>query len=303
MRISTGRSLALAALVVLGAIARVCPAGAQPPGTDIYIGTLTRVVMMPKMKTGYGLSDVTNVSNRRGYDNQPCFAPDESYLLYTSIDSTEQADIYRYVIADGRTERVTTTPESEYSPTIMPGGERFSTVRVEADGAQRLWSFALDGTDPRLVLTRVDSIGYHAWVDGNTLALFVLGEPHTLRIATVDADTDRVVARDIGRSLQTIPDTRHVSFVQQTEPDVWWLRRLDVDTGAVTDIAPRYEDSDDYLWTPLKELVTLHGGSLHIYEFEVWREIEDVYTLVGPGRLTRLAVSPNSTYMALVRSE
>ena len=32
------------------------------------------------------------------------------------------------------------------------GGTRFSVIRVERDSTQRLWSFALDGSDPQLML-------------------------------------------------------------------------------------------------------------------------------------------------------
>ena len=82
-----------------------------------------------------------------GYNNQPSFLPDGRSIFYTSIRD-KQADIYRYDIRSGATSQITNTPESEYSPMLMPDGKNISVVRVEADGTQRLWKFPLNGGQP-----------------------------------------------------------------------------------------------------------------------------------------------------------
>ncbi|MDX1675452.1 MAG: hypothetical protein R3314_11715, partial [Longimicrobiales bacterium] len=163
------RGVALTALT-----AALLPASgtAQTP-TDIYLLPLDRQEDGRLVAAG----EPRPVTDRDGYDNQPHFTPD-GRLLYTSIRDG-QADTYLYDPATGETTRVTTTPESEYSPTPIPGSDRFSVVRVEADSTQRLWSFAPDGSRPRLVLEDVAPVGYHAWSD-DRVALFVLGDPPTL---------------------------------------------------------------------------------------------------------------------------
>src|SRR6266550_6831098 len=146
-----------ATLVVAGLIAAGASLRAQgPPSTDIFLVPLSiedgrPVVGMP-----------INVTNRPGYDNQPSFTPDGRAFLFTSIHDGGQSDIYRYDLASKQITRVTTTPESEYSATVMPGGERFSVVRVETDSTQRLWSFALNGSDPKVVLEALKPVGYSA---------------------------------------------------------------------------------------------------------------------------------------------
>src|SRR5205085_2981521 len=116
-----------------------------------------------------------------------------------------QTDIYRYDIASAATARVTDTPEGEYSPTVTPDGAHFSVIRVEAGGTQRLWRFTLDGRNPELVLEDVKPVGYHAWIDDHTLALFVLGQPATLQLADTRSGKASEVARGILRSIQRIP--------------------------------------------------------------------------------------------------
>src|SRR5512133_2953650 len=162
---------------------------AAPPDTEIYLASLS---------TASGRVTIgapVDISNSPGYDNQPSVTPDGRSILFTSVRGDRKpdpansaatgSDIYRYDIAGQQLTRVTDTPESEYSPLVTPDGAHFSTIRVEADGTQRLWRFTLDGKNPDLVLVDVKPVGYHAWIDSGTLALFVLGSPATLQIADV----------------------------------------------------------------------------------------------------------------------
>src|SRR4030095_10520973 len=118
------------------------------------------------------LGQPVRITEWNGYNNQPAFLPDGSSLLYTSIRSDKQADIYKYDFKSRGTSRITETPESEFSPTLTPDGHFISVVRVEADGTQRLWKFPLGAGKPSLVLEKIKPVGYHTWIDQNTLALF-----------------------------------------------------------------------------------------------------------------------------------
>src|SRR5258706_14141105 len=139
---------------------------AAPPDTEIFLASFAA-----------GANPVgrpANITNNQGYDNQPSFTPDGAGILFTSIrGGGTQTDIYRYDIASGSTAQVTRTAESEYSPTVTPDGGHISVIRVEADGTQRLWRFTLEGGAPELVLPCIKPVGYHAWADSHTLALFV----------------------------------------------------------------------------------------------------------------------------------
>ena len=165
--------------------------------SDIFISKITGGDDGPRFSTP------VNVTKREGYDNQPSFTPDGRAILYTSIRDG-QADSWRYDLARDTLTRITTTLESEYSPTVMPNGATFSAVRVEADSTQRLWSFDLDGDNPQILLHDIKPVGYHAWADANTLALFVLGQPTTLQLADVTLGTARVMASNIGAGVQIL---------------------------------------------------------------------------------------------------
>src|SRR5262249_42680455 len=116
----------LPAVIGLGAAPLTAPA---PPGARIYLGGL-------RGRPGEVVAEaVKNVTNRPGYDNQPHFSPDGKTLFYTSVRDG-QSDIYRVDLASGAITAFTNTPESEYSPTVMPGGKEIAVIRVERDSTQ-----------------------------------------------------------------------------------------------------------------------------------------------------------------------
>ncbi|MEZ4891501.1 MAG: hypothetical protein R2778_00610 [Saprospiraceae bacterium] len=102
--------------------------------------------------------------NRSGYNNQPKFFNDYSlWLTVQNSTDTTQTDIYQLDLIKKALVRITNTPStSEYSPTPMPGGQRFSAVRVDEDNQQRLWTFPLDGSDNgRSEFPDILNVGYH----------------------------------------------------------------------------------------------------------------------------------------------
>jgi len=276
------------------------PLGAQgPPGTDIFLVDLRE--RGGRMEIGAPV----NVTHRAGYDNQPSFAPDGRSFLYTSV-ADGQADIWRYDIAAGRSVRLTTTPESEYSATPLPDGSGFSVVRVEADSTQRLWRFDWDGGHPTLILTGVKPVGYHAWGDANTVALFVLGEPATLQIADLRTGTATPVARDIGRGVQRIPGRRAISFVQKGADSSWSVSEVDLATRQIRPLVRTLPGVDQYAWTPGGRVLLMAKGA-KLYQWNqargtTWEEVAD-FTALGIASITRLAVSREGDRLALVAAD
>jgi len=90
-------------------------------------------------------------------------------------------------------------------------------IRVERDSTQRLWSFDLTGGDPRLVLERIKPVGYHAWVDPTTLALFVLGSPNSLQIADLGTGSGAILAA----VLKELPNAAGIGFEASADAFVW----------------------------------------------------------------------------------
>ncbi|HXG54088.1 MAG TPA: hypothetical protein VNJ03_01800 [Vicinamibacterales bacterium] len=280
---------------------------APPPDTEVFLARLT---------TDGGrltVGDPKNISNSPGYDNQPSFSPNGASLYFTSArgemspGGRRQMDIYRFDVKSQRVVPVTRTPESEYSATVTPDGRHVSVIRVEGDGAQRLWKFTTEGQEPSLVLIDIKPVGYHAWLDANTLALFVLGEPATLQIADTRTGTAVVAAKDIGRSLQRMPGGG-VSYVQRgggADTRTLTIWRVSVEhgkpvTSPITEAAPGATD-EFVAWTPDGALLMAAAGKLYAWRRgdTQWAVIADLDAL-GLKGVTRLAINPTGNLMALV---
>lgn len=297
------RSLLVLTALTLLASPQAPPAPNSPPDTEIFLANLTiaggrTTIVRP-----------VNISNSPGYDNQPSFTPDGRSVLFTSIRGGSQTDIYRYMIGTREVARVTNTPESEYSPTMTPDRDHISVIRVEADGTQRLWQFTSDGQQPQLVLTDLKPVGYHAWTDATTLALFVLGQPATLQLADTRSGKADVLARNIGRSIQSIPLRGTVSFVER-EQGVdgtvrLHIRELDPKTKAITPLvdAPAGSREADLAWAPEGLLLMAKDDVLYGWQRNDaaggWKAIADLKTL-GLIGVSRIAVSPAGDRIAFV---
>ena len=271
-------------------------AAAAIPSTDVYLLRLGRGVLPFSRR-------LVNITNRRGYDNQPSF--DGSAIFYTSVRGG-QADIYRF--ENGRHVPVTSTPESEYSAALSPDARSITVVRVERDSTQRLWRFPTDGSAPSLVLRDVKPVGYFAWLDSVTLALFVLGNPNTLQIADTRTGVARVVTSNIGRSLQRVPGGRRASFVQR-DGATWILKTVDPTPRAdggwdVETIAALPDSAEHIAWKSADELYTAAGS--RIYHLRLpghsWETVADL-SRAGVKHITRLALHPNGRELAIVADD
>lgn len=277
------------------------PQDEPPPSTDIYL--------LSWPPTVDSASKIRNITNREGYDNQPMFSTDGEKVFFTSIGADDQADIYAYSMKTGGTKRITNTPESEYSPTITRDGKHLSVVRVEKDKdkTQRLWKFPLNGGPPSLVLENIKPVGYHCWIDGNSVALFILGEPNTLQIADVTTGRAEKIADNIGRSMHKIPGTGKISFTVK-ENDGWIIQQFDPKTHKTQTIVKGVDSSEDYVWT--RDVSILMANGTRLLQWDApnhppqsdWEEVTDL-AKSGIGKITRIALNPKGTLLAIVAEE
>jgi WD40 repeat protein len=295
-RVSSSVSLLFAVLIFSTAVfaqTQTPTPSPTPAASDIFIIDLKSD---GKLKLGQPLK----ITSEAGYNNQPSFLPDGQSILYTSIRD-KQADIYRYDIRAGSTTQVTNTPESEYSPTLMPDGKSISVVRVEADGTQRLWKFPLAGGTPSLILEKIKPVGYHLWIDDYTLALFVLGKPNTLQLADLRTGKAEVIAENPGRILRRVPHENKFSFVHKVSDQEWLIKTFDLKTRNIATFIKTFPGVEDYAWTPAGVLLMANGSKLFARKKSdwAWVEIAD-FSNAGLKSITRVAVSPKGDRIAVV---
>ena len=271
--------------------------GQAPPDADIYLVDLTYG------NQGIQAGSPVNITQRKGYDNQPSFTPDGKSILYTSMRDDGQTDIYRFNLLSGKTVPLTQTPEGEYSPMVTPDTAYFSVIRVESDKTQRLWKFPISGTgEPTLVLENVKPVGYHCWLTPDSLALFILGSPNSLQFARVSTGDTARMWESIGRSLHKIPGKNALSFVHKRTAIDWEIKQFDLQTNLFTVIAPTLSGSEDFVWTPDGLLLMGQGANLYVFNPKTdlrWTLLAD-FSSVGIKQITRLAIDRIGKKLALV---
>jgi len=258
----------------------------------------SRVWLAPLEQATPGRPELISAS--QGYNNQPAFSPDSQEVYFTAEQPDGQTDIWRYVITGRRLEAVNHSPESEYSPTPIPGQVAVSVIRVEADGRQRLWRIDTATETASLLLPHVEPVGYHAWYREDTVALFILGEQFTLHSARIGEAASRLLHTNIGRTLRRHPGTGEVLFVDKN-PQPWEIVAIDMARSESRPILPLFPDSEDFevdgrggLWTGLgSKLYHCRPGC------EGWRLAADLAEF-GIGGISRLALSPDGRWLALV---
>lgn len=245
--------------------------------------------------------------NPAGYNNQPqFFSPIDLYLTVQTPDDTTQTDIYNLNPALRTVTRVTATTTAEYSPTLMPGGKSFSAVRVEADGAQRLWAFPLDRSDNgRPIFPNITGIGYHCWLHDTLAALFMVGEnnnAHYLALAGTGRQQLLRIAFNVGRCMQKMPDGR-LAYIQKATEQTWFIKTYDLKTKTSDILVQTPPGSEDF--AVLADGTLLAGSGAQLFQYhprlqKEWKPIADLGRY-GVKKVTRLAVSSDYKLVVVVQ--
>lgn len=269
---------------------------AQLPETDIWLFKLEK----KDGKLSY--SNYSNITARVGYDNQPMFSADEKSILYVSIDSSRQADIYRYDLSKKTVLNLTNTRVSEYSPTLLPDKSGFSCVVVEQDSAQRVWAYSLNGTFDRILFSNIDSIGYHTWLNQDSLIYYKLTEPHSLRVASYSNEKDVWLCDHPTRSFKKINGSSNFIYAQKNTTGIQYYF-YDVLLKRSRLFAEHNTMDEDFIWHPSLGLVKSVGSDLMVYD-ENTKSWKMLFSLGNAGvkKITRFVFDSRNKYLVVVNN-
>lgn len=264
------------------------------PGTDIWLLDIHA-------------GQVTNIKpliQRIGYDNQPSFSPDNTWVYYTRGELAEDGlgytDIWRINLNSQQNEPVTHTTTSEFSPLPLPQTSGISTIQVQADGRQELWSFFPDSEQPQRRVISAEPVGYHAWLGADSLALFVLGdadkqEPNRLELWQPSSDSGMIISQDIGRGLQ-VSSNGELFFIQNpSQVTRLQLNKQPIPAIRLTEGAEDFALSADHIFW--------HGVGTKLYRrapgMQGWQLAVDLQQK-GLNGITRVAINTDGTQLAVV---
>jgi len=265
---------------------------AQLPETNIYVFDMEASAVRDVYR--FTKPKFINGNNLKRYNNQPQFIRGQLYI--TSQRDGKQTDIYRFNLDRRMQTQITATPESEYSPTLTPDGQHISVVRVSADGNdnQQLWRVPMMGGEAELMLDSIAQIGYHEWINESMIALFIVGEPHTLYVVDTESGDVRQVRSDIGRCLRVNPDG-NLTFIHKSELEGWYIKSVNPRNFAIRPIVKTLPECEDFAWAQDGTLYMAKGSKLYRFKASLdsdWREVAD-FSDYGITNIKRIAVSNN----------
>lgn len=274
-------------------------------GLSLYPQPDTEVFLFEIDRTGgkWSLVNPMNISNNKGYDNQPSFY-DNNNILFSSTRNG-QTDIALYNLVTGNTKWLTNTSGgSEYSPIRIPNSHDFSAIRLDTTGLQRLYRYNISTGNSSLI--REDAkVGYHVWFTEDILVNTILIENRMdLIVSNLEDKRDFKVQKKVGRSLHSIPNSEKVSYIG-IEGNGNLLKSLDPKTGETQLITSIPKGISDMCWLPeggfllpKKNVIIKFSEDLKQEPLVIdLSEFKEIYTI------SRMAVSPNGKYLALVSEE
>ena len=269
------------------------------PATDIYLFDLSI------KKDKVSISNPINITNHKGYDNQPSFHPEKTIIYYSSINDDGRTDIRSYDYKSKQTKSITQTTEKEYSPTVTPDGQYLSCIIQRDNGAQDLGKYPIDGGEPIVLIDNL-IVGYHVWADNSHLGLFVLGTTNTFHYYLLPMKKDAALGENIGRSLHKIPGESAISFVHKASDKEWVIKKLQTETMQISNLGTTLNGSEDLSWLIGGKILMSDGTKLFYLQPDKSQNWNAVVIKSGANVLkgvSRVAVSANGKKLAVVVNE
>lgn len=264
------------------------------PNTEVFLFDLNQ-------ENGtFQFSNIKNISNTEGYDNQPSFS-DNNTMLYAGTRNG-QTDIVKYDISNGQKVWVCKTEGSEYSPLKIPNQNAISAICLEKDGTQRLQNYNLENGNSQVLIEDI-VIGYHVWFNDDNLLSSVLEDGGlSLYLTNFKEKKNHKIEANIGRSLHNIPNSSLVSFISKVKDSIWEIKSVDPNSSNTKYVTNTLPKTEDMCW--LSSDTMLMGKDEKLYKFQLtkdedWIEVASL-SKYGISNITRLAISPDGSKLSIV---
>jgi hypothetical protein len=274
---------------------------AAQPATKIYLFELTQ----PDAVMALGKAKL--ITDHKGYNSQPSFHNSSPLLYYASADDSGRSDIKFYNYETGETKNLTTTMESEYSPSLTPDYKYVSCVIQRPNGHQDLGKYPVNGGAPSVIIDNL-VIGYYGWMGPSALLLFVLkGDAQEMHFYDLANKRDSLMPQKPGRCFLKLPGENAMAFVDKTDSMKWMIRKMDFKTHKIEEIAAIQGQHEDFAITKNGIFLMGNGNGLVYFDSKAkekgWRPILTGDTGLNLQNITRLSINPANNRLAVVLND
>ena len=248
------------------------------------------------------VSNLINISQNPGYDNQPSFLLDGTGVLFSSSRENGQTDVALFDISTSTKNWLTNSNGlSEYSPVQTPDKRAISFIILAEDGTQQFWKTTAGNPDPE-ILEKDDVVGYYTWYNADTYFCFVLptdSAPSTLQKHQLSTGQKEIIAQNPGRSIHIIPGTKKISYVDKNGESAWLVTSYNPENRSTIKLTETPVNSEDMVWIDDENFLIGKGNTLLVWNSENGYSTP-VKLFEETGSITRLALSPDGQKIALV---
>ena len=271
------------------------------PECDIFLFEFSETGGEIKIQNG------RNVTDRKGYDNQPWFTPDSKSFLFSANFAADRTDVFEYFIESGETKQVTDSPTQEYSPQISGDNKTVSFVTDGKTANQSIWSIGRDGENAKWLLGHLgdrEPVGYYSWNQETGYILFWSRYGYCVKLTHESKKVSHYISGNaVPSSPYIIPGTKKFSFVHQQGNGEVWIKELDPETRAIRPLTKMVGNSNrNYGWTGAGSIVMCEDDKLHRWHPDSkdgWQEVADL-SKFGIQNASRVAVSGDGKHLAIV---
>jgi len=267
----------------------------QLPETEIYLFDIN--LHSKKMP----VSNMKNISNHKGYDNQPYFTPSNKTILFTSGRDGKQTDIYEYHLASKKLTQITRTAYMEYSPTASDNNQIIAFVRDGEQPDQTIWQLDRKTGKSHWAINSLEPVGYFAMNQKKSSWLYWSRYGFNVTYLNLKNNIQSFISGNaIPSSPKRIPGSNNYSFVQRQSNETVWIKSFNPETRAVTPLLMINGANFDYCWSPDGSIFRTEGTVL--YQAKIWGDWKKIADLKSFGlhRISRLAMSSDGKQLAVV---
>lgn len=277
---------------------------AQLPETDLWLFSLKNE------KGNLSIRKGENITQRKGYDNQPSFSSNETVIYYSSVREDNQSDVFEYAIASKKTRQLTYTKESEYSPTPLARTNEMACVTVQQDSAQIISVYEknkADKTDALKVrewknISSFDSVGYFVFLNQDSLLYYKLTKPHSLRLRSLSSDKDIFIAANPARGFKAISRSRFIFGIKDSSSVYYYLYDCVLKKGIFLSNYPSV--NEDIFFHPVLGIMKSEGAQILVFNEpeKQWKKLFD-FSTYGIKKITRFAIDSKLKKIVIVNNE
>ncbi len=261
--------------------------------TEIYLCTIAFE------EDGFHFSELQNISNNNGYNNQPCFL-NTADIVYAR-NHKGQPDIGIYSLDQKSTIYFNAPTEGgEYSPQTIPNSKDIAAVRLDPNGKQRLYRYRAEKNGIDELIPEVE-VAYFAFMNESEILASILGL-NQLDLVHIDLNSGTVtpMVSNSGRCIQKIPGTQLMSYTVLNEQKNFDIYQYDPETKESFFVCELPIGIQDYTWYEDYKIIIGSGTQLFVYDLfgdAEWQEIGNL-KLHGFNNITRLTLSPDNRHLA-----